>query len=109
MGSCDNDFIELHSSVHTPHIGLVPDTRNQNLAKEALVPAHPTQPVCPTLPLPWGPIKLGLYLLHSRLNVHQLPEVVRGMVGVPRLSHVLVPGPCHLDLVGPCSRLIFLI
>lgn len=24
MGACDDDFIELHGSVHAPHIGLVP-------------------------------------------------------------------------------------
>lgn len=24
MGACDNDFIELYSSVHASHIGLVP-------------------------------------------------------------------------------------
>lgn len=47
--------------------------------------------------------------LYSRLNVHQLPEVVRGVAGVPGLSHVLVSGPCHLDLVSPCCRLILLV
>lgn len=69
-------------------------------------------PGSPPFPLPSTHSSqiLGFKSLHSRLNVHQLPEVVRRVAGVPWLGgHVLVPGPCHLDLLSPCHRRILLL
>lgn len=57
MGACDNDFIELHSSVHTPHIGLVPADQvaghrpeNYLPSQEVSVPGPSTQHACPSSP-----------------------------------------------------------
>ena len=74
-------------------------------------PGQPPQAYLPPSHLsPHAWIRLGSFLLHSRLNMHQFPEVVRRVAGVPGLrGDVLVPGPCHLDLVSPSCRLILLI
>lgn len=108
MGTCDNDFIELHGSVHAPHIGLVPAS---NAANQGFYP-WPTHRAClpPSHLHTQAPAWLGLFLLYSRLNMHQFSEIVRGVAGVPGFScHILIPCPCHLDLVRPSCRLIFLV
>lgn len=108
MGACDNDFIELHSRVHAPHIGLVPEG---NAAEHGPRP-WPTHRAClpPCHLQPQTLMWLGPFLLHSRLNMYQLPEVVRGMAGIPGLCcHIFVPCPCHLDLVSPSCRLFLLV
>lgn len=108
VGACDNDFIELHGSVHAPHIGLVPVG---NAADHGPHPWLTHRAHLPPSDLHLQARKwLGLLLLHSRLNMHQFSEVVRDVAGVPGLScHILVPCPCHLDLVSPSCRLILLI
>lgn len=92
----------LDWSLHTKW--LVTGQKTIYLAERSLSLAHLHSMLVPAL-LHSRP-QHGWY---SRLNVHQLTEVVWGVAGVPGLSHVFVSGPCHLDLVGPCCGLILLV